>query len=58
MFPLHNTPAATKPARNDPSKPLIRFRFVALCQSMILHRNKTRGGFMAKDFAGEVFITR
>jgi hypothetical protein len=58
MFPFCDTPAAARLARNEPAKPLIRFRFVAFCDRSILHRSKTREGFTTKDFTGELFITR
>ena len=58
MFPLsYSAPIAQSGVEQAP-KPLIRFRFVALCDGAILHRSKAPCGFMTKDFAGELFITR
>jgi hypothetical protein len=58
MFPFGYSACARVPALERAIEPLDLLPVCRLWPAIILRRNKTRGGFTTKDFAGELFITR
>jgi hypothetical protein len=58
MFPFGYSACAHVPALERAIEPLDVLSVYRLWPAFILRRNKNRGDFMTKDFAGELFITR